>query len=266
MSWRSVLAWPDTHIPDQHDTAVSNLIDFAGEFQPDEIVLLGDLIDCPGPSRWTKGTAEEYQSDIQAECDDCVGILTRLRNVYSGPVSYIEGNHEARIRNYLRQYAPALSQLRDIRLDRLLSFGELEIDWKEQPYSLVGSDWLALHGDKPKVSAAFGGGSALRKTSRLNASVVQGHTHRLGIISDTCGYKSSDGVFRHTLTGFECGHLSDINKASYIPYGAANWQMGFGLIHYVPWSDKSQPEPVRVNDDGSFVVHGVDYFGESTNG
>jgi hypothetical protein len=260
-SWRSVLLIPDAHIPDQHERAVGNIIDFAGEFQPDEIVILGDFLDCKGPARWSKGTAEEYQGDLQADADIGAAILGRLREVYGGPVRLLEGNHEARIRKYLDQYAPALSRLRAVRLDHLLRLPELDIELVRQPYRLEGSDWLAIHGD---ALATFGGGGALKMTRKLGCNVVQGHTHRLGLITETYGYRavnadSETGPFRYDLTGMECGHVSDVDAAGYLAFGAANWQMGMGLIHYKPWTEKSQPEPVRIAPDGSFVVHEVEF-------
>jgi hypothetical protein len=46
-------------------------------------------------------------------------------------------------------------------------------------------------------------------------------------------------------------------KASYLGAGAANWQMGFGIIEVY---DKNVTcLPIPVNSDGSFTVYGKIY-------
>lgn len=237
-------------MPDHHAAAVENLLHFAAEFDPDQVLILGDFLDMKGPARWSRGLAEEYQSDLQADCDMGVEILTGLRDVYQGPIDYIEGNHEKRIRSYLAKYAPALNALRDVRLPKLLAFDDLDITYRAQPYQL-GNGWVAIHGDR---IAPYGGGSAMKMAKRFGASVVQGHTHRLGQITETTGYAGR----AWDLTAVECGHLSDVNKAAYVGFGSANWQMGFALLN-LGTDGRVQPELIPVDSTGAFTVHGVDF-------
>ncbi|EFC86491.1 hypothetical protein [Parafrankia sp. EUN1f] len=248
--WRTILCWPDTHVPDQHTAAVENLTAFAAEFNPDRLLILGDFLDMKGPARWSRGLAEEYQTDLQADCDTGVKILENIRAGYGGPIDFVEGNHEARIRRYLAQYAPALRELRSLQLEALLNFEDLEISYRHQPYRL-GDGWVAIHGDK---IAAYGGGSALKMVRQFGASVVQGHTHRLAVVTESRGYRDR----QQSLTGMECGHLSDLSKASYVGFGSANWQLGFGLLH-LDDTGRSAPEVYPIHPDGSILVQGVEY-------
>jgi hypothetical protein len=49
----------------------------------------------------------------------------------------------------------------------------------------------------------------------------------------------------------------DKRKASYLKAGAANWQMGFGIIEV---NEKNVTAiPVPVNKDGSFTIYGKRY-------
>ncbi len=249
--WRTILAWPDTHIPDHDRGAVESLIGFAGEFNPDSVLILGDFLDMKGPARWSRGTAEEYQTNLQADCDEGVSILDRLRTVYDGPISYIEGNHEDRIRRYLAQYAPALRDLRALRLPELLEMDRLEIDFESQPLRLAPG-WVAIHGDK---LSSYGGGSAMKMAKQFGASVVQGHTHRLAQITETRGFRTD----RQDLAAVECGHLSSVERAGYIKFGSANWQTGFALIN-ISSDGAVFPELVPVEPIfGDFMVHGIDF-------
>jgi hypothetical protein len=50
----------------------------------------------------------------------------------------------------------------------------------------------------------------------------------------------------------------DKSKASYLKAGAANWQMGFGIIET---NGKAvTPIAVPVNKDGSFTIYGKLYY------
>jgi len=249
-SWQTVLAWPDTHIPDHDPRAVAGILQLVHEYDPDRIVILGDFVDMRGPARWSRGMAEEYQSDLQMDCNAAVGILESLRAVWDGPCDYIEGNHEARIRAYLARYAPALRDLQSLQLPELLEFDRLAITYQGQPLTLAPG-WVAIHGDK---LAGYAGGSALRMAREFGESVVQGHSHRLGLIHETRGHRER----RKTIAAVECGHLADIDAASYLTHGSANWQQGFALLHI---SDAGTviPELVHIQSDGSFLVHGQEY-------
>jgi hypothetical protein len=65
--------------------------------------------------------------------------------------------------------------------------------------------------------------SARKEMLRHNKSIVQGHTHRLGVI-----YETTD----RTRFALEAGWLGDIRKATYLDFpGVANWQSGFGYFY-----------------------------------
>ncbi len=245
-AWRRIVVIPDTHVPDHHRKAWSNLLDFIQDFGPDEVLHLGDFIDCPGPARWSKGLAEEYAGTLQAELDLARSCLEELREAAgNATITYLAGNHEDRIKNYLRQYAPAFANLRTLRLESLLGLDEFGITLTPQPYK-IAPGWVAIHGDK--LSAVAGGLSALKMVRDTGLSTVQGHGHRLGIV-----YRTED----RQRCGVECGHISDQRRASYIRYGHANWQMGFAVLYV----NGSQVHPVLVpmKPNGSFQWDTEDY-------
>lgn len=242
--WKTIFVIPDTHVPDHHVRAFDAVTEFVAQFEPDEILHLGDFLDCKGPARWSKGLAEEFSGTLQDEIDFGHKLLGNLREFHDGPFHYLEGNHEARIRNYLKLYAPALSGLRGFTLRELLGLDDLEINLQAQPYKFAPG-WVAIHGSK---LGAYAGASAMKMVKTLGLSVVQGHSHRAGIISETTD---------KTRTGVEFGHISDIRKASYLPLGSANWQMACGVLNVN--GSRVHPEVIPIAPNGSFQYCGTDF-------
>lgn len=92
---KRIVLIPDTHVPIDDRSVVRAIIRFIGNTQPDEVVHLGDLMDYPSPSRWTKGTKEEFQARIKPDSEQAkTRFLGPLREVYSGPVRVHVGNHD----------------------------------------------------------------------------------------------------------------------------------------------------------------------------
>lgn len=247
--WESVLLWPDTHVPYHHRKAVRNLIKFAKDFNPTRIIFLGDFLDMKAPARWSKGKPEEYGASLQREINMGFKVLQDLREVYSGQIDFIWGNHEDRLGTYLQGSAPALRDLDALQLDELMHFDKLGITLREQPYTITDG-WVAVHGDK---LAPHGGLSAMKMVEKFDRSVVQGHSHRMGIVTKTVGY----GTHTRSLVALEAGHLSDVLQADYVKYNSANWQMGFALLEVL--GDTVLPEIIPITPRGSFRVHGVSY-------
>src|SRR5690606_4298453 len=66
---KRIVVIPDTQIPLEDRKATAAVLGFIGEYQPDEVIHIGDLMDYPKPSRWSKGTAAEFQGSVFAESD-----------------------------------------------------------------------------------------------------------------------------------------------------------------------------------------------------
>lgn len=212
------------------------IIDWA---QPDKLIHVGDLLDCKAPSRWTRGTAEEFTSSLQLEIDRANAWLHAVRGVYDGPFHIKMGNHDERIQLYLERQAPALASLRALRVTELLDLRELEIAWEPMPFD-IAPGWLCAHGNEGK-SAQHAGGTALALARQLGKSVVCGHTHRAGLIAYSTGYA---GAVRSTIYGMEVGHMMDIRKADYLKFGAGDWQQAYGVLHQA--GRKVRPELVYL--------------------
>ncbi|MER7208486.1 metallophosphoesterase [Streptosporangium sp. NPDC000239] len=253
---KRIVVISDTQLPFEDKRALRNVIAFVGDYQPDAVYQIGDLMDYPTPSRWNRGTRGEYEQLVIKHSDyGKRNFLEPLRAVYSGPVGVLEGNHDERPRTYLAQQAPALAEFTDtFHFATLLDFDNFEVDLIK-PFHKIGPDTVLVHGHEIKGMSQIAGTTAYGHAAKAGTNVVMGHTHRLGIRRHTSQYIGGKPIRRW---GFEVGNLMDVKQAGYLGAGGvANWQSGFGIL-YVGQYDVS-PHAIDVFGDGSFVVEGERY-------
>lgn len=247
---RRIVIISDTQIPYHDHLALTNVVDFIGEWEPDEVIHIGDLMDYPTPSSWSKDTRAEFAGSVKRDSEMGKQFLGRLRSDYAGPIKVLDSNHDARPAIYLGKYAPALDEYTSsFSLEKLLDFDSHGVEFVGGFYDFAPG-WTATHGHLGFSLSQVAGGTALRAAKKIGVSVVMGHTHRLGLVPDSTGYQGAVT----TKWGFEVGHLMDMRLAHYLKNGGANWQKGFGVF-YVD-GDKVTPVPVPVHDDGTFHVDG----------
>lgn len=242
---KQIVIVADLQVP-YHDPryvmAVKNYLDAV---RPDEVGQIGDLIDLPTPSRWSRGTAREYEPVLQKHIED----TKRMLDVFE--FDWVKtGNHDRRVEDYVRKYAPALSSLDALRCEELFGLRERKVRFERDPFT-VAPGWIAAHGDEGTYSS-IGGRTALGLGRRWDRSVICGHTHRAGIVSETVGFQ---GRYR-SITGFEVGNGMLTSAATYIKSGTPNWQQAFGVL----WVDGKHvtPELIPVVG-GRFIVNGKSY-------
>ncbi|ASR86507.1 metallophosphoesterase [Mycobacterium phage Changeling] len=249
---KRIVVIPDTQIPFDDPRALRAVIKFIGDWNPDGVIHIGDLMDYPSPARWSKGTAEEFYP-VMLEHNEIAKrrFLGPLRKVYDGPIEVHEGNHDLRPRDYLTKYAPALAEFEDsFHIEKMLDFNGFGIKLLPD-FNEIAPGWVTTHGHRGSMSISrIAGATALNGAKRFNKSVVMGHTHRLGVITESFGFGS---VIGKAVTGFEVGNLMDMSAASYLKGGTGNWQQGFGILTidgpYV------KPEVVPI-ENGRFAVDG----------
>jgi hypothetical protein len=237
---KTVLIIADLQIPYHDQKYVDVMEKFIAEFKPDEVGQIGDLMDQPQPSRWTKGRAGEYADTLQADVDLTKEIVERLR------LNWIKmGNHDERIEAYVERYAPALASLTSLRYEELLGLDGNGVALHRNPVE-VAPGWIAAHGHEGGLSPVAGR-TAFSLAKRYDQSVLCGHTHRAGIVAEQLGL----GGRVRQLMGMEVGHGMDLSQATYVK--GPNWQQAFGML-YVD-GDHVQPELTYVKD-GRFIHQG----------
>ncbi|AEJ92060.1 metallophosphoesterase [Mycobacterium tuberculosis] len=248
---KRIVVISDTQIPFEDRKSVKALTQFIGDYQPDQLIHIGDLMDYPTPARWSKGTAEEFAKRMREHNEKGKRFLGDIRKVYDGPFGVHEGNHDLRPREYLTKYAPALAEYEGFfNFENLLDFDGFGIELLPEFYK-VAPGWITTHGHRGQISISrIAGNTALNAARKFGTSVVMGHTHRLGIGSHTEGY---GGEMKRILTGFEVGNLMNQKLAQYLKGGTGNWQQGFGLLTVENSHVKAEPVPVHK---GRFTVDG----------
>lgn len=243
---------PDLQMPYDDRKALKALIRYIGDTQPDEVIQIGDLCDYPTPSRWSKGSAEEFAKQMKSDNEQAKRrFFEPLRKLYDGPVGVHEGNHDERPRTYLTKYAPALAEFeQQFHIKELLDFDGFGVDLLPE-FHKVAPGWITTHGHRGQISLSrIAGNTALNAAKKFHTSVVMGHTHRMGIGSDVGGY---GGEIKQWVTGVEVGHLMNQRLAAYLKGGTGNWQIGFALLTIE--GQHVKPELVPIHR-GKFTVDG----------
>lgn len=249
---KRIVIIPDTQLPFDDRKALKALIRFIGDYQPDEVIHIGDVMDYPTPARWSKGSAEEFAQRMVEDNEQAKRrLLAPLRAVYDGPIGFHEGNHDLRPREYLSKYAPALAQFSDqFHIENLLDFDGFGITLLPE-FNKVAPGWITTHGHRGQISLSrFAGHTALNGARKFGSSMIMGHTHRLGVSHHTEGY---GGDVKRILTGVEVGHLMNQKLAHYLKGGTGNWQMGFGKLEIDGQYVNAAAVPIHR---GKFTVDG----------
>lgn len=249
---KRIVVIPDLQVPYHDPKAVLAVQQFVGEYEPDELMCVGDEADSPEPSRWSKGYAEEYAPTLQKGLDATAKIMAEFRQAVGDVPFHVQrSNHTDRISTYVSKYAPALASLRELDYYRLVGYHEIGVEFHKQLFEFAPG-WVMAHGDEGG-SSRLAGGTALSLARAIGKSVVCGHTHKAALVHDHPGF---NGRTTRLLFGFEVGNLMDMRQASYLARGAANWQQAFGIFYV----DGNKVTPHLVPIIGKqFVVEGQVY-------
>jgi UDP-2,3-diacylglucosamine pyrophosphatase LpxH len=207
------IAVPDLHAPYEDEKSVSTVLNFIAEQKPDHIVFLGDVIDMYAVSRFDKDPARANQ--LQDEIDGTQKLLRKFRKAAgeSADMTYIEGNHEERMKKYLWRH-PELHGLKTLEIPKLLDLESVNIKYVQE---LMWKDtFLFTHG------TAVVKYSAQKELANRGVSGMSGHVHRIQ------SYAHSD--YTGTKAWYAAGHLCDLDKAEYIKN--PDWQQALGIVHF----------------------------------
>lgn len=243
---KRVVVVSDLQVPYHSRAAVRSLAKFIREWGPDDVYCVGDVLDSPQISRWNAGLQGSHTADLGKHRDQAVAILEDLQVTHLS-----RSNHDDRIELYVQKQAPGLQGLKELTTEKFLRLEDIGCRFHRKPWEFTPG-WYLCHGDEGGLHQDAGK-TALALTRKFGASVVIGHTHRMGVVHDT---DSINGRVIRTKVGFETGCLMDLSQADYIRKqgGAANWQLGFGVL-YID-GPVVQPVPVFMEPNGQFVFEG----------
>jgi len=193
-------------------------------------------------------------NDFKREIETGKKILRSFRrSLPRARITWIEGNHEFRLRKYLIQNARELYGLPGVSVPDIFDLKRLKIEYSAchelatkftDNFIRVG-DLYVGHWDKV---ALHGGYAAKSLVETKGVSVLQGHTHRFGAHART----TVDG---RVLLGIENFSMCR-REASYV--ANPNWQTGFSVVYLEPASGRFQWFPVEIHRH-RFVWKGREY-------
>lgn len=230
----------DFHGPFRDKKTCNMLFNFIDREKPDKIILNGDVVDFYSISKFIKDPARK--EDLQDELNDCYNLLWEFRDVApTTEIIFIEGNHEARLQKYLRSNAHALATLDALKLERLLGFDDLKIEYEKDGLWL-GDLWV-YHGALVRGKSGFTAHAELFKNG---CSGISGHTHR----DSKAAVRQRGGQ----LCWWENFCMCDLNP-EYVK-GIADWSQGWSMVTIK--GRRPCVEQISVVG-GKYIYRGVEY-------
>lgn len=226
---KSTLVIPDIQYPYHDPTVLGKIVQIARAYQPDQIVQIGDGIDFPQVSQWSKGTAGEYADTLQEHIDGYrVNALIPLREAApNASIVWLEGNHDLRLREFVRKYAAPLTNLRALNIESLFVLDDLDISYERGPLR-VATNTLVVHGHEAGGYCASASAWDAKFTKRYGSdkNFIFGHTHQPFLITRAFGYSGRVSP-RFTMN---VGSVMDPVAATYVKDGAVSWQQSFAWL------------------------------------
>ena len=246
-----IVVIPDMQIPFHSKRHLDSLLNYVEYVKPD-LACVGDEVDVPQASRWTKGTAKEFEGTLQRDLNTAHQVLKDFRQAQGKKKKFWlqRSNHTQRLEDYIRKFSPAFSVIDVLRIEKLLGLDELGITYNRH-LTEIAPNVLLAHGDEGRMFKDSGR-TALDLAKRTGKNVVCGHSHRQGLISESSGFGGKQSV----LWGMEVGNIMNLKSsgAGYLKEKIANWQTGFGILYVENGIVK--PEVVPMDSKGRFIADG----------
>jgi len=221
----------DAHYwPGEPSTAHRAFVKFVKEYQPQIVVMNGDVLDGSSISRHPPIGWEKRPSLIQEieACKDRLGEIT----VAAGKARryWPLGNHDARFETRLATVAPEYARVQGVSLSDHFA------DWEPCWSLFVNDDVVIKHRHKGGIHATH------NSTLWAGKTTVTGHLHSLKVTPFT--------DYNGDRWGVDTGTLADIYGPQFQDYledSPRNWRAGFAVLTFFNGA-LLQPETVRVVD------------------
>lgn len=225
---KTTLILPDIQFPFHDELMWTKILKVIKDIKPDAVLQIGDGIDFPQVSRWTKGTAGEYAPTLQKHIDGFKGLLAQVRDAApQAAITWLEGNHDLRLKEFVRSYAAPLTTLRALEVENLFGLEELGVEYSKGPLH-IGSNTYAVHGHESGGYASSPNAWDLKFIRRYGSdkNIVFGHTHQPFLTTRAYGFDAKVAP-RFTMN---VGSIMDPTHARYVKDGAVSWTMSFALL------------------------------------
>lgn len=257
MTTKTTVVIPDVQYPYHSPLMFTKILKVIEDIKPDAVLSIGDAIDLPQVSRWSKGNAGEYAPTLKEHKNGFVrDVLRPLRAAApEAKITWLAGNHDERLQDYVKNYAYAVFALaeEELSMENLFKLDELDIPYVKGPIR-VGTNTIAVHGHEPGGYAAQPQAWDLKFLRRYGTdkSVIFGHTHQPFITTSAYGYA---GKVKPRFV-MNVGSIMNPEDAHYVKDGSVNWTQSFALLR--DDGKRVFPELVTANQ-GFFYCAGKRY-------
>jgi predicted phosphodiesterase len=240
--------------PYHDERAIDILHQVVAAENPDQTVILGDILDLTEQGRWSQ--EEPFARTTQPALNYGREFAAQTRANTTGRIIWIEGNHDKRMQAFMEANAKAAMGLRKagypdswpvMSIPNLIGLDEFDTEYIDA-YP-AGVHWItdglrAIHGTKANSK----GSTASQYANEMpHISTAFGHTHRLEVQSKTTFDRAGKIRTMAINPGCLCrvdGAVPSVHGARHLDGSKAtyweDWQQGVAVIRY--------------HDDGTFYV------------
>lgn len=261
---RTIIAG-DAQIPFHDEKAFDNFHTLVANTKPNNIVLLGDMVDLAPLSKFNQRT--EWAGTTQDAIDIYHEFLAQTRaNAPDAKIYVIHGNHEQRFDNYIQRNAAEILGLRRAKMSKelavlslrnLIRYDDLGIDSIDgYPNGVL---WLednlkCIHG----TNVAKGGTNVGKYLREERETTIFGHTHRQELAYRTFAQRigavtiaaASPGCLALT-DGSVPGFRHTVDADGSVIKHSEDWQQGVLIVDH---NEKSHNiTPIRFMEEGFYV-------------
>lgn len=213
----------DVHAPD-HDRRLWEIVMRAIEDQKPKVVLqIGDLGDWDSLSTHharRRGTRRSYKSDKKSVRSVVSDLQASTGN---GRLIFLEGNHDARVHDYLVDRAPEMEDDEDFDPRAILGLREEDAWYPYRDGVHIGKVYYTHDIGHTGVS------STRQNLVAAGHCIVTGHSHRAGV-------EFGGTVLGEHIFSMSVGYMGDPKKFAAKPYmpiaKMKDWQRGLGIVEY----------------------------------
>ena len=251
----SMVITSDWHIPFHDEEALRVFINFLYEYQPDELVLNGNINDCSAFSTHPKlrDVALAFRS-AKEEREHWFPIAELLRDVLpEARITYIGSQcHEGWIDKWTA-ISPILLEDENYTIKNWFKLDDYGIDFVPEVYDPVGDGtFLISHGT---IARGKSGASAMASMEMEGTSTCVAHTHKLSQVFKTTAIGE--------MVGIECGCMCQRTPWYHLKGRRLmmDWQQGFVLANFKGNSFSTSCIPIiRDGDDKPYFWIGKDRY------
>lgn len=239
----------DFHFGCHDETAINVFLATIEQLQPRTIILNGDTMDMLAISKYPKDIKKHWS--LLDERKAYHQFLDQLISISGGAKIYeTVSNHsgqsiDGRWRRYLSERLGELACLPDIS-DKLSYQNIFMGDYQNRVEHVDYVDLNGLIVTHGTTVRGAGGASAKGEIEKWTASIMHGHTHRIG--SSCKRIPAFGNRLDKQIYGFEGGCLGSLDAA----YGThLNWQQGFNIVALN--DDSFGVEQVMINNGSANI-------------